>query len=193
VRDSWNDSGSMNCTDFLARFSDFLDGSLPAEEVTAMDEHAASCPSCGRYRVVVENGASILRSLPEPELREDFVPRLRHRIYSVDEERSAAEQSGTPALTVLGIAILLTALAWAPVLRGGGRDVLLEPIVIDRAPREVRLLAPVLLTPPGQYSTSSPGQLADGLWDGTSFYDYSALSRRYDQRGRVRRVADYDR
>ncbi len=178
----------------MARFTDHLDGSVTPEEASAMERHLAECASCGRYRTVLERGSSLLRSLPQPQLREDFEPRLRHRIYHVDDERAlSAHQSGTPALTVLGIAILLTALAWAPLLRGGPRDVVLEPIVVDRSPREASSFLPVIFAPPGTQSSSRPGNLEDGLWENTLLYDYSALSQRYDRRARLRRASDFDR
>ncbi len=184
----------MNCTEVVQRFTDYLDGAMPLEERDAVEEHLGGCSSCGRYRTVVERGATLLRALPPPELREDFEPRLRHRIYHVDDERAlGAHQSATPALTVLGIAILLTALAWAPLITGGGRDVMLEPIVVDRAPRDAGRLLPALLTPPGAFSTKTPSHLDDGLWENTLLYEYSALYQRYGQRGHVRRVADVDR
>jgi anti-sigma factor RsiW len=184
----------MNCSEFLVRFTDYLDGATAPEETGAFEAHVRECAACGRYRAVLEEGASVLRTLPQPSLREDFEPRLRHRLYHVDDERALnAHQSGTPALTVLGIAILLTALAWAPVLRGGATEVVLEPIVIDRAPRRASSFLPVMLAPPGTASTRTPADIANGLWENTLLYDYSALSQRYDQRARVRRVADYGR
>lgn len=185
----------MNCSDFLSRFTDYLDGSAPPDDVDMMEEHLEGCPTCGRYRAVLEGGASLLRSLPVPELCEDFEPRLRHRIYDVDDERVlSVHQSGTPALTVLGIAVLLSALAWMPVLLGGSRDVILDPIVVSGAPHDDTGLLPVLLlTPPGSFSTKTPSDLDDGLWENTLLYDYSALSQRYNQRARLRRVADYGR
>ena len=184
----------MNCSDFLARFNDYLDGRAPPEGVALMEDHLRGCDSCRRYRKVLERGATVLRALPEPELREDFEPRLRHRLYHVDDERAVgALQSGAPALTVFGIAILLTALAWAPALRVGASDVLLEPIVVDRAPRRASPLRPVSFAPPGAFSTKNPADLDDGLWDNTLLYEYSALSQRYSQRARVRRVGEPDR
>ena len=136
----------------------------------------------------------MLRSLPTPTLREDFEPRLRHRLYHVDDERSiAAHQSATPALTVVGIAILLTALAWAPVLRSGPPELRLEAIVVDRAPAARSPIRPAGLMPLGTYGTKTPAELASGLWDQTLLYDYSALSQRYNQRARVRRVSDVER
>ncbi len=184
----------MNCSDFLARFNDYLDGPAPPGEIESMEEHLRGCDSCMRYRKVLDLGATVLRALPEPELREDFEPRLRHRLYHVDDERVVnAHQSGAPALTVLGIALLLTALAWAPALRGGASDVLLAPIVVDRAPRRASPFRPVSFAPRGAFSTKNPADLDDGLWDNTLLYEYSALSQRYDQRARVRRVAEPDR
>jgi hypothetical protein len=50
-----------------------------------------------------------------------------------------------------------------------------------------------MLAPPGTVSTRTPADIASGLWENTLLYDYSALSQRYDQRARVRRVADYGR
>lgn len=186
---------SMSCSDFIERFSDYLDGSAPAEEAVALEGHLEQCAHCRRYRNVVEHGATVLRSLPSPQLREDFEPRLWHRLYHVDDERVlTAHQSGAPALTVLGIAILLTALAWAPVLRGGPPDVQLEPIVVDRAPRErTSPFRPVGLMPVGTFGTRTPAGIGVGLWDETLLYEYSALSQRYNQRARVLRVSEPDR
>jgi anti-sigma factor RsiW len=184
----------MNCSDFLTSFTDYLDGRVSAPVAEEIEGHLRVCDSCIRYRRVVEEGATLLSSLPAPELHEDFEPRLRHRLYHVDDERVlSAHQSGASAMTVLGIAILLTALAWAPMLRGGGPDVRLEPIVVDRAPRRASPFRPALLAPPGTFSTKTPSELDDGLWDNTLLYEYSALSQRYNQRMRARRVADFDR
>ena len=184
----------MHCSDFLARFNDYLDGPVPPGEVESMEEHLRGCDSCKRYRKVLKLGATVLRALPEPKLREDFEPRLRHRLYHVDDERAVtAHQSGAPALTVFGIAILLTALAWAPALRGGSSDVLLEPIVVDRAPRRASPFRSVSFVPPGAFSTKNPANLDDGLWDNTLLYEYSALSQLYNQHARVRRVGEPDR
>jgi anti-sigma factor RsiW len=184
----------MSCSDFIERFSAFLDGDVSSEEIAALEAHLQACAACRRYRAVLQHGAAVLRTLPAPPLREDFEPRLRHRLYHVDDERSiAAHQSATPALTVVGIAILLTALAWAPLLRDGPPDVRLEAIVVDRAPAARAPVQPTGLMPLGTYGTTTPVGLAAGLWEQTLLYDYSALSQRYNQRARVRRVSDTER
>ena len=183
----------MNCSDIVACFTEYLDGSMPESEVAVIDEHLATCATCVRYRNVLEHGAELLRALPEPELREDFRPRLQHRLYHVDDERvlSAHATSGTPAMTVVGIALLLTAAAWAPTLQNGAPLVELDPIVVDRAPRAS--LRPVSSSPLGTFSSKTPADLDDGLWENTLLYDYSPLSQRYGQRMRARRVGEPDR
>lgn len=185
---------SMTCSEFMERFSDYLDGSTPHEEAAALEAHLERCRPCRRYRNVVEHGADVLRSLPGPQLREDFEPRLWHRLYHVDDERAlGAPQSGAPALTVLGIAILLTALAWAPVLRDGPQDLQLDPIVVDRAPRREAPIRPATFLPAGTFGTKNPRDIGVGLWERTLLYEYSALSQRYNQRGGIRRVSEPDR
>lgn len=184
----------MNCTDLVSQLSDYLDGSLSEDEGIAIEQHLEGCGSCVRYKNVVEHGAELLRALPVPELREDFVPRLRHRLYHVDDERllTAHATSGTPALTVLGIALLLTAVAWSPTLFLAAPVVELPPIVVDRAP-ERSPLRPAVATPPGTFSTTEEEDLDEGLWANTLLYDYSPLSQRYDSRARGRQAGLPDR
>lgn len=175
----------MNCSDFVARFTDYLDGSARPEDVRAMDEHLEGCDSCRRYKNVIEHGASVLRSLPEPELREDFAPRLQHRLYHVQDERTSSDHvaSRAPALTVLGIALVLTAVAWSPLLRSGVPVIELDPIVVDHAPTTFQVV------PASTRGVQPASPDLDGrLWDNTRLYEYSPLSRRYDGRPRPRQV-----
>jgi anti-sigma factor RsiW len=167
----------MDCSEFIARFTDYIDGSAPSQDVRAMETHLVRCESCGRYKTVLEHGASLLQSLPSAELREDFAPRLQHRLYHVQEERAAPDHvtSGAPAFTVFGIAVLLTAVAWAPMLRGSTPVVVLEPIVVDRAPLQFRPLSAGMLQVPRQESEEN--DLDADLWDDARLYEYSQLHR----------------
>lgn len=178
----------MNCSEFVTRFTDYVDGGAPHEDMRAMEEHLCGCDSCRRYKTVVEHGAQLLRSLPAPELREDFEPRLQHRLYHVQEERvlSEAATSRTPALTVLGIALLLTAVAWSPLLRTGAPVVELPPIVVDRAPLPLRVRPAGAEA--GPLRLRATPALDQGLWDDTRLYEYSPLSRRYERDLRARQV-----
>lgn len=182
----------MNCSDVIHRFTDYLDGITPGSETEAIERHLERCRSCVRYKVVLENGQRVLRSLPEPELRDDFTPRLQHRLYNLDDERALAQHaaSGAPALTVVGIALLLTAVAWSPALFSGAPVVELAPIVVDRAPRASASRA-ASATPPGAYSTKA--EMDEGLWANTLLYDYTPLSQRYERRASVRRVSRLER
>jgi anti-sigma factor RsiW len=179
----------MNCSDFVARSSDYFDGSAPAEDMGAMDEHLRACSSCMRYKAVYEQGTSLLRALPEPEIGEDFEPRLRHRLFHVDDRRALIDNSGSaaPALSVLSLAVLLTAVAWSPLLRSDGPVVDLAPIVVD----DVR--QPVPQARRGSFgvsfaSTTTFGSLGRGLWDDARLYEYTRLSKRYLQDGALHRV-----
>ena len=184
----------MDCSQVLDNFSDYLDDTASDDDAAAIEDHIESCPHCSRYRSVLKRGSRLLRSLPEPELREDFAPRLQHRLFHVDNERAvqAAGASGAPALTVLGIAVLLAAVAWSPTFFAGSPVVQLDPIVVDRAPAR-SAVRPVGSTPPGTFSTTSRDAVMEGLWANTLLYDYSPLSQRYEQRARVRRSSELGR
>lgn len=171
----------MDCSDFVARFTDYVDGAVASPEAAAMQAHLEHCESCRRYKTVVEHGADLLRSLPAPELREDFEPRLQHRLYHVQEERALSEHatSRTPAFAVFGIAVLLTAVAWSPLLRGSAPVVQLEPIVVDRAPAPAPRVRPVSAQRPPLQLRAGP-ELDGGLFEDTRLYEYTPLSRRYE-------------
>ena len=77
----------MNCTEVVQRFTDYMDGEVSPEESAAIEAHMSECRSCVRYHNVLVHGAKVLRGLPEPELESDFAPRLRNRLYNVDDER----------------------------------------------------------------------------------------------------------
>ena len=93
----------MNCTEVVDRFSEYLDGTASETDAAAVEGHLEACPKCARYHSVLVGGTKVLRRLPEPELRGDFEPRLRHRLYHVDDERVLRDHaaSGASAVTVL--------------------------------------------------------------------------------------------
>ena len=179
----------MNCSDYVVALSDYLDGNILEGDVHRLEAHLESCAACNRYRAVVEKGSELLRALPEPELTEDFGPRLQHRLYHVDEETALyGAASATPAMTVVGMAFLLTAIAWSPTLWQRAPEIALEPIVVNQPP--VELPARPLSAMPGRMSPRSSSDFKRGLWDDAHnlLYEYSPLSQRYRQRGRVRRA-----
>jgi anti-sigma factor RsiW len=180
----------MDCTTFVARFTDHLDGALSQDEGRAMEEHLERCGSCMRYKNVVEHGRSVLLALPAPELGEDFSSRLEHRLFRASEIAPSDDvASRAPALAVLGVAVLLTVVAWAPLLLGGSPVVQLEPIVVDHAPLSPRTLPTMLARrPAGPDPSERLGEADSRIWEDLLLYEYSPLSRRYQETARTRHV-----
>lgn len=174
----------MTCSEYVERFSDIHDGMASEETIRAGEEHLAACPRCRRYRDVLEEGARLLRSLPAPEVREDFVPRLQHRLYHVEEEALLRRHthSGATAMAVAGMALLLVAVAWAPALRPGVPVVDLPPIVVDDPPASARSRSVASFTAFAVRTTPAPVQAS--LWGDarTVLFEYSRLAQRYGQR-----------
>lgn len=174
----------MTCSEYVERFSEIYDGTASAEVIRLADEHLASCSGCGRYRHVVDRGAQLLRALPTPEVNEDFVPRLQHRIYHVDQDALLRRHthSGATAMAVLGMAVLLVAVAWAPALRPGAPVVELAPIVVNAPPQALRGRTAASFS--AFAVGSAGGTLDEDLWGDarTLLFQYSRLARRYGQR-----------
>lgn len=170
----------MTCTEFVEFFSDYYDGTAPEARLREAEDHLTGCPGCRRYRDVLARGGDVLRTLPPPAVREDFIPRLQHRLFHVDEEEEVRRHtnSGATALSVLGVAIALTAVAWSPAFRPGEPVVELAPIVVSHPP--IPHVLPVAFT---ALSTRRPAPQQDrtALWDDAHalLFEYSRLARRY--------------
>jgi len=180
----------MTCSDFVERFSEIYDGIASQEVMRAAEHHLASCESCRRYRDVVERGGALLRSLPAPEVGEDFVPGLQHRLRHVDDEAALLRHtnSGATSLAVLGMAILLIVLAWAPTLRPSAPSVELAPIVVSDPPAAARFRRPASFS---AFATrAAAATLQDDLWGDarTLLFQYSRLAQRYGQRPPIART-----
>ena len=133
----------MTCSDFVTRFSEYFDGTAPEEFARQAEAHLAGCSSCRRYQRVFERGREVLAAMPAPELNEDFVPRLQHRLYMADHDAVLRRHtsSGTMGFAVLGIAVLLAGVAWSATLRATVPVVDLAPIVVSRPPVVLRIPA----------------------------------------------------
>ena len=131
----------LDCSDFLKEYSGFRDGSLDGVRMAAMRAHVAHCRPCARYDRVVEGGVDVLRALPAIEPSDDFMPRLQHRIYHIDDAAALRERraSGASAVILGGIAFAIGATAWAPLVRSSPPVVELPPIVAH-APHKVEAL-----------------------------------------------------
>jgi anti-sigma factor RsiW len=178
----------MTCTEFVEGFSGYYDGTAPEAFIAEAEDHLSACSSCRRYRHVMARGAELLRSLPEPEVVEDFAPRLQHRLYHVDEEGSLrSTSSGTTALAVIGMALLVGAAAWSPAFRASVPTVELEPIVVSNPPARASMgsFSPF----PVRFGQEPPVTNA-GLWDDASvlLFQHSRLYQRYGTRSPLLRT-----
>lgn len=138
----------MDCDEFLRGYSGFRDRRIPPSARERYREHLADCASCRRYDHVVRRGAHLLRSLPSPCPSADFLPRLKHRIYHIEDGSPLSDSSsgGGAALAALA-AVGILALAWLPFA--------LQP------PSEVEL-DPVAVEPSGQVEAASPSLFGSG-------------------------------
>lgn len=125
----------MDCKEFFNRYTEYRDGLMSPEDVARAEVHLSGCPSCQRYRRVVDRGVRELRTVSSATAGEDFQHRLQHRIYHLKDGETLAggdtRSSAASAVTAVGIAILLTAAAWSPVLRQAGNSVTLPALVVN--------------------------------------------------------------
>lgn len=54
----------MTCEELVELVTAYLEGSLPAEERTAFDDHVALCPGCDRYLAQFRTTIDLLGELP---------------------------------------------------------------------------------------------------------------------------------
>lgn len=100
----------MVCKEFIDRYTEYIDGALAAGERRRFDTHLKGCKSCRRYQRVLTRGLAMWRALPRVTASPDFLPRLQHRLYHVDEStnRSWRGQLGRAAAIAVVSAGLFT-------------------------------------------------------------------------------------
>ncbi|GMR14000.1 MAG: hypothetical protein BMS9Abin29_2228 [Gemmatimonadota bacterium] len=184
----------MQCSDFLAGFSDFYDASDGSPERTAAIAHMAECDACTRYNEVVERGIELLRSIPSKELGESFRPRLEHRLFHLADEAAlgrGGSASGTTVATAVWMAMLLAAVAWAPSLKKPVPEVELQPIVVSEPPARAGTSS-VSATMFFQTNPFAPRRdmSSEEMWSSslTLLWEYSPLKRKYQDSGLLRRT-----
>lgn len=181
----------MTCSDFLESFSEYRDGVASADLTARVETHLSTCESCRRYARVYEQGAELLRSLPEAEVADDFHPRLQHRIYHVADgdllELGGPTASATTTATAVAMTFLLVVAAWSPTLLVREPVVDLTPIVVSDPPPSSFGLQPIpgsLFLGSGELDRDMPERWAPSR---DLLYRYSPLAERAG-RARVRRT-----
>lgn len=122
----------MDCDQFLEGYSDYRDDWLDPGERERFEAHMEACESCARYDRVVQRGLEILRDLPEVTPSSDFLPRLQHRIYHIEDgiPLRSAHPGGSAALVAVA-AVGLLALAWLPFATRVPIEVELPAVAVD--------------------------------------------------------------
>lgn len=152
----------MECKEFLEGYSAYLDGVVSREEREAFRQHLERCEACARYDRVVQRGIEIFRNLPRPDPSPDFLPRLRHRLYHIEDgiPFDSARHGGSAALLAVA-AVGLFALAWLPFATQMPVEVELPAVAVEAPPPEAERALPSLLDP-GPFVAPRAG--GDAFW-----------------------------
>lgn len=163
----------MECREFLEGYSSYLDGLVGEDDLRSFRAHIESCESCARYDRVVQRGLKVFRNLPRLDPSPDFLPRLRHRIYHVQDDipLSSVRHGGNAALLAVA-AVGLLALAWLPFASQVPVEVQLPEVAVERPASPEDGSVPSLfdrgpfVTPAAGVSAWADGQGSE--WDGAS-------------------------
>jgi len=142
------------CNDFMNGHTDYRDGLLSDEESARFDEHVEDCDSCRRYERVLDRGLAIWRSQALASTSPDFLPRLQHRLYHVEDsgKLSARQHLGTVALVAVA-SVGLLAVTWMPFAARTAIEVELPAVAVEAPVRVIADRQPSLFEP-GPYVAS---------------------------------------
>ncbi len=110
----------MDCRDFLSRYSEYDDSLVSPAEADRFRGHMATCASCTRYDRVLRKGRMLARQLPDVEPSDDFVPRLRARLWQESHggDRLTAGP-GRVAAALPAVTVLMAVMAALALLGSG--------------------------------------------------------------------------
>ncbi|MDX1578315.1 MAG: zf-HC2 domain-containing protein [Gemmatimonadota bacterium] len=130
-----SDSPAMRCKEFIESYTEYCDGRLAPEERERFDAHVEACDSCRRYRSVLERGLALWRALPPASASEDFLPRLRHRLYHLDDagKLSPRRHLGSAALVAVA-SVGFLALSWLSFATNMSVEVELPAVAVEAPP-----------------------------------------------------------
>lgn len=125
----------MNCAEFLARYSEFRDGTVTApRELRRFRRHVAVCARCQAFDTAVRNGVAALRDVTPVTPSASFRRKLDERLAA---ERAGSAPRRAPVLVrVAGGLLVLAAMslvAWEAGRRTApGAEPSLPPVVFPK-------------------------------------------------------------
>lgn len=122
----------MVCQEFIETYTEYRDELLSSDERARFDEHLRDCDSCRRYERVLTRGLTLWRRLPGSSTSPDFLPRLQHRLYHVEDagKLSGRQHLGSAALVAVA-SVGLLAVTWLPFATRMVVEVELPPLAVQ--------------------------------------------------------------
>ncbi|UCC47966.1 MAG: hypothetical protein JSV41_10840 [Gemmatimonadota bacterium] len=127
----------MQCEEFVADYSDFLDSEFEAHSPSDYHYHLQRCSSCADYDRVMRHALQLVRQLEPPEANPDFLPRLQRRAFELANRRPGylgARGRTAAAAGLMGLGLM--AVASLAVVNPGRETVELPPVVVEPSPGE---------------------------------------------------------
>ena len=70
----------MNCTDFLAKLTDYFDGQIEADLLTEVKQHLGTCHHCEVVVDTTRKTIDVYRHQQPYEFPQDLADRMRHAV-----------------------------------------------------------------------------------------------------------------
>ena len=83
----------MNCAEFESILADYIDGSLSAAEIAAVDGHAAACSCCREFMNEVSGGLGVLKRAAEIDPPAELITRIAY-LAPAGRSREPSERQG---------------------------------------------------------------------------------------------------
>ncbi|MDH3734436.1 MAG: zf-HC2 domain-containing protein [Gemmatimonadota bacterium] len=122
----------MRCDHFIETYSEYRDGLVTDEVRARYEHHLAECGRCRRYDHVVRQGAMVYSELPGPSVSHDFLPRLQHRIYHVEDAARLTTRRAVGSAALVAVAgVGFLAVTWLPFATRMSVEVQLPPVAVE--------------------------------------------------------------